>query len=162
MNPLEERLLRWRLEVLARRPPTRSLVIEVLGDPQPKGRPRFGRHRTFTPKATLMAEDKLAWQLKRRLGGQAFLGNVAVAAIFYRRDRRRVDGDNLLKLALDAGTRAGAWIDDCQVTAHAAWVELDAEEPRTVLAIGDATSSLERELKAKPKAPARRRGGRRP
>lgn len=121
-----------------------ATVVVHDGDPRPKPRPRHGQRRTYSPPELIAAERALATRIRAAVRGIRREGNVAVAAIFYRSTRRKVDGDNLMKLALDAATAAGAWWDDCQITTQAAWVELDPERPRTVLAICDATSTLER------------------
>jgi len=131
-----------------------GLVVRLVHDGQPerKARPRFGQGRTFTPKQTEDAERALAWALRAALRGRTFTGNVAALATFYRSNRLRCDADNLMKLVLDAGTQAGAWQDDCQVTLQLAVVEYDADHPRTELVLAECSSSMDRAVK-----PRRRR-----
>lgn len=76
--------------------------------------------------------------------------NVAIVALCYLPDRRRSDGDNLVKLVKDAATRAGIWIDDSQATGTTVLVELDRERPRTVIGWCRTTSSLDRTTKPRP------------
>jgi len=80
----------------------------------------------------------------RSVGAEPFAGNVAVIAEFYRPNLQRIDADNLMKLVLDAGTAAGVWRDDCQVTAHAALIELDSDNPRTLVVVSEYRSTMVR------------------
>lgn len=132
---------------LVRRMSFGGAVVRVVheGQPERKQRPRFGRGRAFTPEQTERAETALAWAIRAQLHGRMFTGNVAVLATFYRSNRQRIDADNLMKLVLDAGTRAGAWRDDCQVTLQLAALELDALHPRTELVIAECASTLKRD-----------------
>jgi hypothetical protein len=80
----------------------------------------------------------------RTLVKPAFSGNVAVLAVFYRQNLQRIDSDNLMKLVLDAGTQAGIWKDDSQVTVQGAILELDEKNPRTIFVACDCPSTLVR------------------
>lgn len=122
------------------------VAFEHPGDPASKARPRFTSrgNRTYTPTRTLIAQRALAERFQSAMKGRMIEGNVAIAAVFYRPNRQRIDADNLMKLVLDAATAAGVWLDDSQVTAQASVVELDAERPRTLVALGPTTSSLSR------------------
>jgi Holliday junction resolvase RusA-like endonuclease len=114
--------------------------------PVAKERPRLGaRGRTFTPERTRNAEQHLAWAFKlARRDGAPLVGNLAMVAVFFRPDKRRIDGDNMLKLVCDAGNMSGVWGDDSQVTTKLARIELDKAHPRTEIAIGPLASSLTR------------------
>lgn len=114
------------------------------GVPVPKARARFGQRRVFTPGKTIAAERDLAWTFAQYVRERPWTGGVALVALFYLPDRRRVDGDNLLKLVKDAGTKAGIWGDDSQVVAHAVTVGLDVIRPRTVVALARTASDLRR------------------
>lgn len=118
------------------------------GEPVSKARARFTRSgRAYTPEKTETAEMALSWSFKESMQNRpTYQSNVAVAAIFFRPNRQRIDGDNLMKLVLDAATKAGVWVDDCQVTTQAAVVELDEENPRTIIAIGPSRSSMDRTM----------------
>jgi Holliday junction resolvase RusA-like endonuclease len=116
--------------------------IRIEGEPIAKARARVTRHRAYTPQRTLDAEADIASAV---LAGTVprFDGNVAVAAIFYRSNRHRIDVDNLMKTVLDGITKSGAvWHDDSHVTAIAAIVEFDPDWPRTAVAIAPHVSSL--------------------
>ncbi len=94
--------------------PIVRLIVE--GDPVPKGRPRLGRARTYTPKATRQAEAVLQWQFKRAMQIRPpVTGPVRVTVAFGVR-RRSGDLDNLVKLVLDAANGI-VWHDDRQVMA---------------------------------------------
>lgn len=123
-----------------------AFVFDV--PPQSKARARTVQTRrgprTFTPIATRTAEEHMAWAWKLHRRGRVFDGNLAVACVFYMPTRRRVDGDNMIKLVLDAGTKAGVWHDDSQVTTKLLRVELDRDYPRTEVALCRSISTLAR------------------
>lgn len=74
-----------------------------------------------------------------------FDGNVAVAAVFYRSNRHRIDTDNLMKTVLDGITKSGrVWDDDSHVTAIVAVTEFDPTWPRIAIALAPHTSTLTR------------------
>ncbi len=120
-------------------------VAVVVGDPISKARPRWvsgrGGRKPYTPQKTVDGEKKIAWALTGILKRK---GNVAVSCIFHRSNHQRMDIDNMLKAVLDAGTRAGVWDDDSQVTALIGILEYDPEKPRTIICLGDHRSSLKR------------------
>jgi Holliday junction resolvase RusA-like endonuclease len=118
--------------------------FSVPGPPAAKERPRQGRGRFYTPDATRSAESALAFYWRQAVRDRVLAGNVAVAAVFYVADERVKDGDNLLKLVLDAGNRAEVWPDDSFVTVHVAGLELDRAWPRTVIAFCPTESTLVR------------------
>lgn len=70
-------------------------------------------------------------------------GNIAIACVFYRADRQRVDADNMMKAVMDIATGI-CWFDDSQVTAQAGFAEFDQTRPRLLVVIGPARSSLRR------------------
>jgi Holliday junction resolvase RusA-like endonuclease len=119
--------------------------FRIEGEPLATARARAGyRGGFYTPDKTTTAEDEIAWFL-RSARGEPFTGNVAVAAVFYRSNRHRIDVDNLLKTVLDGITKSRVvWQDDSHVTAVAGIVELDAEWPRTAVAIAPHSSTLTR------------------
>lgn len=116
----------------------------VPGKPQAWERTGSHRGRFYTQSATRAAEAAIAMFWRAAARGQTFGGNVAVAAVFYLPDARTKDGDNLLKLLLDAGSMAEVWADDSHVTVHTAGLELDRVRPRTVVAFCPTESSLAR------------------
>ncbi len=118
------------------------LIIE--GEPWSKMRARHavrGRHAmTYQPQEDSQAEARTGRQIRKAVH-EPLTGNVAVAAIFYQSDRRTHDYDNFLKHIGDAGNGIG-WLDDCQITAGLGIIELDADNPCTVLAIAPHKSSM--------------------
>jgi Holliday junction resolvase RusA-like endonuclease len=120
------------------------------GAPVSKARARWNQkqHRFYTPGETATAQTALAWRFQSSVQNRPWTGNIAIVAIFYRPNRQRIDSDNLMKLVLDAGTHAGVWRDDCQVSAQASFVELDAARPRTVVALAPTDSSMDRDAVA--------------
>lgn len=144
MNDLD--LVRERLQALiGNQRPSRIVTLVHEGVPVPKGRARaFAMTRDdgslgigqYTPARTREAQQSLAWAFKAALNrGPLFDDRVAIVAIFFRPDRRALDVDNLMKLVMDAATKARVWKDDSQVVAQAVLLELDRERPRTVVAI---------------------------
>ena len=123
----------------------RLVFFVVSGDPKSKGRPRFDRRgHAYTPKETALNEARMAREFRQALGGVKFEESVAIAAVFFRPNYQRIDADNMMKLVLDAGTKAEAWIDDCYITAQSSYVELDRASPRTLVVLAPAKSSLDR------------------
>lgn len=111
------------------------------GDPVPKGRPRVTRQgHAYTPKRTRDAEEQAVLALRPYGNAPGIVaiddGPVVFVSRFYRKTRRRCDGDNLQKLLLDASMKAGLFGDDSQVTASVILVEHDPEDPRTELVWG--------------------------
>ena len=114
--------------------PGSSVVIELSGAPVPKGRPRFGHGRAYTPQRTRNYEQDLQWQAKLAMRGRLpFDGpiRVEVLAAFpiaaswpnakkiracagTIRHTSRPDVDNLLKCVGDA-LNGIVWRDDSQI-----------------------------------------------
>lgn len=88
--------------------------------PVVKGRPRTyrtkaGKVRTITPEETAEYEKALGWLVKPHVRGRRnMVDDLAVMAVFHLPNRRRADGDNLLKALLD-GCTGVVWRDDAQV-----------------------------------------------
>lgn len=119
----------------------RTVILN--GAPYSKARPRFSRNgNTYVPKKEREAEERTAYDL-RIYFDQPFTGNVALACIFYRPNFQRIDVDNMLKHVCDAANGI-LWHDDSQVTALVGRAELDADDPRTIIAVARHTSTLTR------------------
>ena len=132
------------------------IVVELPGDPVPKGRPRFravstrdGRSfiNTYTPAKTRAAEKSLAWAAKIAMRGKAPLAgplrvsvtaSLAIPASWSNKKRdaalagilrpvSRPDGDNYQKLAWDA-LNSIVWLDDAQIV-DARIIKVYAEQP---------------------------------
>jgi Holliday junction resolvase RusA-like endonuclease len=123
---------------------TNSLQFLVIpGAPYSKSRPRFSRNGSVYVKVEdRVQEERTAVFLKQKFR-QPMTGNVALGCIFYRPNRQRIDADNMLKHVCDAANGV-AYLDDSQVTAVMATVELDADNPRTVIIIGEHATSMTR------------------
>jgi Holliday junction resolvase RusA-like endonuclease len=108
----------------------------ILGDPEGKGRPKFGNGRVYTPRRTELAEGEIrrAWEergaprldgplsvrvtlIVERPRGHYRADGVTLSAEGLRHplpDTRKPDVDNALKLVLDALNKR-AWTDDVRV-----------------------------------------------
>jgi len=111
----------------------------VPGNPIPKGRPRTvkrgGQTVTFTPRRTAEYAEAVALVARRAMAGEPPLeGALSVRVRFYRRDRRRVDGDNMTKNVLDA-MNGIVYLDDSQVV-DCRWTKhVDRADPRAEVQI---------------------------
>lgn len=90
--------------------------LVIPGEPLPKGRPRAkAGQQPFTPKATRDAEKRVAAVFREAHPDWVPLeGPLTVTAEFFRRTKRHVDTDNLMKLVTDA-LNGIAWADDEQI-----------------------------------------------
>ena len=140
MTPDYERIVKPHLALAPN--PSQMYFITIPGPPWSKSRPRFGTKHGYTDPKDRVAEMRTA-NAFRDVVDQPFTGNVALTCIFYRHNRQRVDADNLLKHVCDSGNNV-LWIDDAQITSVTGIVELDPDSPRTIVMIGDHTSSLTR------------------
>lgn len=113
------------------------------GEPMSKARPRFARKGdktyTFTPEATVKAEEAIAWAFRQ--AAPHFQPNDVIAygivAHFVCATRHRRDIDNMVKLILD-GLNKVAWADDNQVAELIARKSVDPEGARTEVIIYEA------------------------
>lgn len=119
-----------------------------LGPPKSKARTRFSfvSKAMYNLKETAAAENNLTNAMLRYREKSPIDGDVALVALFYRPNKQRIDGDNLMKLVLDAGTKARLWNDDCQVTAQACIIQLDRKNPRSVIAWAQFSGGLREKL----------------
>jgi Holliday junction resolvase RusA-like endonuclease len=113
-----------------------DLVVWIPGNPQPKQRPRTVKGGTYTPKETVEAEERIRWHLKAARA-KRMDGPIALEAHFYRKDKRRVDADNLLKTLLDACNKF-LFSDDSQIVEMHVYLERDHDQPGTWLKVGPA------------------------
>jgi len=128
----------------------RQLVAEVTipGNPKSKDRPRTfrapnGRMRTITPEATITKQREIGWIVKCDMrergtdeepdGAHAF--EVSIQIHERKAASQQADGDNVLKLIMDA-LNGIVWADDRQVTdARAKVCDRQAATPRTEISI---------------------------
>ena len=125
--------------------PVEFHVLRISGEPRSKARPRFsgGKHQhVYTSEKQFQAERLLS-QRFRAAFEQPFEGTVAVACVFVRSTRGRIDTDNLVKHVLDAGTGT-VWFDDCQATIQCGVLELDADNPRTLIGVAPYEGTMQR------------------
>lgn len=107
----------------------------VPGDPVVKGRPRVTRYGTYTPKKTADAENAIA-AIAGELIDTPFGVPVGVEAAFFCATRRRSDGDNLMKLVLDAMNEV-VFVDDYLVeeVRYRVYRKVEGETPRTEVCV---------------------------
>jgi len=117
-------------------------ALRIDGEPVAKARARAGRYGHFTPTRTVDAEATIASYF-RSDKPTVYVGNIALAVVFFRSNRGRIDVDNLMKTVLDGITKSeSVWEDDDQVTALVGVLEYDPDYPRTAVAIGHHTSTM--------------------
>ena len=113
--------------------------LTIPGQPVPKERPRFGKGRGYTSKATRDAEARVASSFQEQAGlthtiTEPLTGPVKFVARFYRKNNVTADLDNCLKLTSDA-LNGIAWVDDKQIKKLRADYYVDPDEPRTEIEI---------------------------
>ena len=111
----------------------KDVSFTVPGDPAVKGRPRFTRYgRAYTPKKTADAEKVIAEAATLAFDGFPFTEPVGIELTFFCATKRRSDGDNLVKLVLDAMNTI-AYTDDYLVEEWRVRVyrKREGEAPRT-------------------------------
>jgi Holliday junction resolvase RusA-like endonuclease len=95
--------------------PSKVIRFTVFGEPKSKQRPRVTRYGAYTPKETIVAEDRIR-QVWRSLNTEQFPYSVLVSIDFFNGNKRRRDLDNMAKLVLDALNKE-AYVDDNQIVA---------------------------------------------
>ncbi|MBA8827871.1 Holliday junction resolvase RusA-like endonuclease [Saccharopolyspora lacisalsi] len=107
------------------------LVIE--GEPQPKERARKGKKGWYTPTATKVEEDRIAWAFKQanrdHVPGNDDRYGIAVHWASTKRGHVK-DTDNLLKILKDALNKL-AWVDDAHVREEITRKIIVNEQPYT-------------------------------
>lgn len=101
---------------------TRSFTATLAITPVPKGRPRFGRGRVYTPHETTQFETSVRWLLRQQKAPM-LTGRLAVDATFWI-GSQLADGDNYMKALLDA-MQGICYANDRQVREHHCYL-LDA------------------------------------
>ncbi|BBY84216.1 hypothetical protein MPUL_53740 [Mycolicibacterium pulveris] len=130
-----------------------TYTLTIPGVPYSKSRPRFNpkQRRAYHNPDDKRAEQTTGVYLRATVR-QPFTGNVALACVFFRPTKQRVDVDNLLKHVCDAANGV-LWVDDCQCTGLSGVLDLDRDDPRTVVAIAPHVSGMVRDLSQQPKNP---------
>lgn len=123
-----------------------GFAFEVPGKPAPKGRPRSGRGRTYTPAATVRAEElvRQSWIVAGRpyVPG-AFAAELEFVFARPRRSEALVpagDVDNLAKLVLDALN--GFAFDDDRLLVDLRVRKSWGDAPRSVVTVRPAALPL--------------------
>lgn len=120
------------------------IMTVIPGNPPTKDRPRVGRGgKVYHDPQAKAAERRTGRFIRDAVKGRPFTGNVGVACVFVRADRRIQDVDNMLKHVCDASNKI-AWADDSQVTAMLGIVEYDPANPRTVVVFTHHDSTMRR------------------
>lgn len=107
------------------------LHIVVPGPPVPKGRPRFGKGFSFTPKRTRDYERLVRLVAQGAVTAAKWLPDASSYSVEIRvyRAANRGDLDNFCKAATDP-LNGLAWQDDRLVTSLSATMHVDREQPR--------------------------------
>ena len=114
-----------------------SIVVAFTLDhrPHPKGRPRFGRGRTYTDDKTRAYEARVEKACRAAMKGRApHAGPVELVALFEQRNAMGADVDNLLKAVSDA-IEGVAFANDRQVCRIGAARVLKADVDRVSVAV---------------------------
>ncbi len=108
------------------------MKLTIPGPPIPKERPRIRNGRAYTPAKTKAYEQKVA-MYARAAGVKTMLdGPIYMSIDLYFPDRRRRDGDNVVKALLDA-LNLLAYQDDHQVKEVHYRMRYDKDAPRVEL-----------------------------
>lgn len=127
------------------------MELTVPGEPRSKARPRFtGSGGVYSDKQQKAHEELLEFHL-RLACKRPFEGGVGVGVTFFRSNKQRIDLDNLVKAVLDAANGI-AFVDDVQVVELAARIDLDPENPRTVILVEPKVTSMPRGKEAEEQA----------
>lgn len=111
-------------------------TVNVPGMPVPKGRPRFGNGRVYTPAETADFETKVGWCGRRAMKGQLPSRNRLRVVIDLYGACTAGDLDNYAKGCLD-GLNKIVYRDDKQVDDLHVRRHIDAPDPRAVIVISE-------------------------
>lgn len=123
-------------------------------DPVAKGRPRFGRGRTYTPKKTKDFENTIKEMARKQYRNGPMSGALSMHVVFYIKKpkssklryptgKRPGDLDNMAK-ALGDALNSIAYIDDSQIidlSCHKRY----SDQARIIVTIGDVLDELSQE-----------------
>lgn len=116
-----------------------AMKFEVLGEPIPLARARFGRGRAYLPKRSREYRCRLAEAAVEALSGhEPLTGELSCRIEIYRKYKRTArtygDVDNHIKAALD-GMQGIIFADDKQVVEISAVKHTDKARPRLVVEV---------------------------
>lgn len=143
MTDAETHRIKHALAMLADEPGV-PFLFELPGQPRPKVRPRVDYGHGHSDRKNARVQARMQILIRAQSGARMRFptGGVALVAIFFVKDRRRVDADNLEKLLEDACTKARLWVDDSMIVAKTVWVRLDKANPRTLVGVCSTRSEL--------------------
>lgn len=107
---------------------SRYVYFTVPGPPVPKGRPRFGNGRAYTPKRTADYERAVR-EAAKAAGVSSSTAPCGVSLHFALPDARNRDLDNLAKAVTDALNKGLAYEDDGQIVELYVTKAIDRENP---------------------------------
>ena len=120
-----------------------EIKIVIDGQPRSKARPRFtGSGKVYSDATQRAHEELIAWSFRSAVSTPLTV-SVEMDMVFYRSDQQRIDLDNLVKAVLD-GANGICFVDDVQVVAIAARIELDRDRPRTEIVVRERETSMPR------------------
>ena len=121
-----------------------QLTFAVLGNPKPKGRPRFSKYgHPYTPKDTKGYEQTVRvaamnalteWRSSNMGAHWNAQGPFSLTVFLFFETRRKVDLDNVLKSISDALNKL-LYDDDAQLDEIAAIRDYDKRSPRAVVTV---------------------------
>lgn len=114
-------------------------AFEVNARPTPKGRPRFGKGRTYTDAKTVAFEEHVGLVSRQAMKGRPpTSAPVRVVALFEQADKRRSDLDNCLKSLLDG--MGPVLVNDSQVVEIRARLNRGASVDRISVLVEEVTA----------------------
>lgn len=114
-------------------------TLNIPGPPVPKGRPRTGQGRIYTPAATRDYEEKVGWVARRAMAGRKpTTAYVRVAIDLYGPEIAAADVDNCAKSLLD-GMQKIVFVNDAQVDDLHVRRHRGTPDPRAVVVVRELT-----------------------
>lgn len=124
------------------------VVFTIPGEPYPKERARHmrtrrGKVRVLNSERQRVRSAELRWKLQTQWSSP-LKGTVVMGTVFFRSSHRVVDLDNLEKQLWDAA-KGVIFENDRQVKRAVSLIEVDPDNPRTVVAVGRTTLAVKKE-----------------
>ena len=112
-----------------------SIQFWVPGNPIPKQSFRYSKKGSYQPKRVTEWQELVAWHAKAAMVGKGYLEvRLKVELNFKRKNKRKVDLDNLSKAVLDACNKI-VWEDDVQIVDLRITKRVDKEEPGVMITV---------------------------
>jgi len=106
----------------------------VPGNPVPKQSFRYKKSGSYQPKRVKDWQEAVGWMALSATSGEVLERDVRVELNFKRKDKRKVDLDNLSKAVLDA-CNGVVWADDRQIVTLYLTKEYDPADPGVLVSI---------------------------